>query len=190
MCFAGNMPTDARDTAIPPMGRPSRSRGTATIERNVTARATFRAPYSGSASMSGIWAKARSRSARPIAVLRLGARGKLRSYSAAPAGPSPWWATRRIISPSNRNTAQNWASHSCIARRAIMSNTGCVSVGELLMTFRISPVAVCCWSASVVSLNRRTFSIAITAWSAKVLSRSTFASAKYPGHAGQRKSRR
>ena len=44
------------------------------------------------------------------------------------------------------------------------------SVGELLMTFRISAVAVCRSSASLVSLNRRTFSIAITAWSAKVCS--------------------
>ena len=38
------------------------------------------------------------------------------------------------------------------------------------MTLRISAVAVCRSSASLVSLNRRTFSIAITAWSAKVLS--------------------
>jgi hypothetical protein len=44
------------------------------------------------------------------------------------------------------------------------------SVGELLMTLRISAVAVCRSSASLVSLNRRTFSIAITAWSAKVFS--------------------
>ena len=49
------------------------------------------------------------------------------------------------------------------------SNTGWVSVAELLMTCSISAVAVCCSSASFVSLNRRTFSIAITAWSAKVL---------------------
>ena len=52
-----------------------------------------------------------------------------------------------------------------------------VSVGELLMTRRMSAVAVCCSSDSVTSalrawssLNSRTFSIAITAWSAKVLS--------------------
>ena len=51
----------------------------------------------------------------------------------------------------------------------IASNTGCTSVGELAMTLRISAVAVCRSSASLVSLNRRTFSIAITAWSAKVL---------------------
>ena len=32
-------------------------------------------------------------------------------------------------------------------------------------------MAVCCSSASLVSLNSRAFSIAITAWSAKVCSR-------------------
>ena len=59
--------------------------------------------------------------------------------------------------------------HRPIARSAIASKTGCTSVGELLMTRRISAVAVCCSSASLVSFIRRTFSIAITAWSAKVL---------------------
>ena len=47
------------------------------------------------------------------------------------------------------------------------SNTGCTSVGELLMTRRMSALAVWWASASCVSLNRRAFSIAITAWSAK-----------------------
>ncbi len=54
--------------------------------------------------------------------------------------------------------------------RAIASNTGCTSDGELAITFRMSAVAVCRSSASCVSLNSRTFSIAITAWSAKVRS--------------------
>ncbi len=53
----------------------------------------------------------------------------------------------------------------------IASNTGCTSVGELLMTRRMSALAVWLASASFVSLNRRTFSIAITAWSANVCSR-------------------
>ena len=57
------------------------------------------------------------------------------------------------------------------------SSTGWRSVGELLMTRRISLVAVCCSSASVSSRlrassswNSRAFSMAITAWSAKVWS--------------------
>ena len=53
--------------------------------------------------------------------------------------------------------------------RTMVSNTGCTSVGDLAITRRISAVAVCCSSASFVSLNSRTFSMAITAWSAKVL---------------------
>ena len=62
--------------------------------------------------------------------------------------------------------------------RRSASSTGWRSVGELEMTRRISPVAVCCSSASVSSrlracssANSRAFSIAITAWSAKVSSK-------------------
>jgi len=62
------------------------------------------------------------------------------------------------------------ASHSRAARSAIASSTGCMSVGELEMTRRISAMAVCCSSASFVSLNNRAFWIAITAWSANVFS--------------------
>ena len=61
------------------------------------------------------------------------------------------------------------------------SKTGWTSVGELEMTRRISAVAVCCSSASLVSLNRRAFWIAITAWSAKVRSSSTSLSEKPVG---------
>jgi len=50
------------------------------------------------------------------------------------------------------------------------SNTGCTSDGELAITFRISAVAVCRSSASLVSLNSRVFSMAMTAWSANVCS--------------------
>ena len=50
----------------------------------------------------------------------------------------------------------------------IASKTGWVSVIEPLITRRMSEVAVCCSSASLVSWNRRAFSIAMTAWSAKV----------------------
>ncbi len=62
----------------------------------------------------------------------------------------------------------------------MVSNTGCTSVGDWLITRRISLVAVCRSSASVrsrfrtsSSLNSRTFSIAITAWSANVATSST-----------------
>ena len=61
------------------------------------------------------------------------------------------------------------ASHSRIAFSSIASNTGARSPGEALMTCNTSAVAVCCSSASRVSVISRAFSIAITAWSAKVL---------------------
>ncbi len=82
--------------------------------------------------------------------------------------------------PSNVKTFAELAPHSLCAAAAIVSNTGCTSVCDWLITRRISLVAVCCSSASVrsrlrspSSVNSRTFSIAITAWSAKALSNST-----------------
>ena len=81
------------------------------------------------------------------------------------AGDATNWSSR---SP-DRTRRPRESPNSRIALPTIASNTGCTSVGELLMTLRISAVAVCRSSASLVSLNRRTFSIAITAWSAKVL---------------------
>ncbi len=62
----------------------------------------------------------------------------------------------------------------------------CVSATELLITCSTSAVAVCCSSASVVSLSRRTFSIAMTAWSAKVSSRSAWRVGVTPGSARRR----
>ena len=84
-------------------------------------------------------------------------------------------STSRMRASTRRRTAAGRCS-------TIASNTGCTSVGELLMTFRISAVAVCRSSASLVSLNRRTFSIAITAWSAKVLSSAICLSLNGPAH--------
>src|SRR5262249_6095165 len=61
--------------------------------------------------------------------------------------------TRCINSPSNRITALNVAPQSLSALAAIVSKTGCTSVGELLMTRRISAVAFCCSCASALSLS-------------------------------------
>ncbi len=76
------------------------------------------------------------------------------------------------------------APDSCTALRTIVVNTGWTSVGELLMTRRISLVAVCCSSASVrsaflacSSVSSRAFSMAIAAWSAKVSIRAIWLSA-------------
>ena len=66
--------------------------------------------------------------------------------------------------PSSRRVANAAiAPQSLRARSVIASNTGCTSVGELLITCRISDVAVWRSSASCVSRNSRAFSIAITA---------------------------
>ena len=70
------------------------------------------------------------------------------------------------------------------ARSAMMSNTGCTSVGEALITCSTSEVAVCRSSASLVSLNRRAFWMAMTAWSANV--RSCAISLSLNGRGGER----
>ena len=86
------------------------------------------------------------------------------------AQPVPAHQVDQFAVDSDRR-GRSRAPHSRTARSTMTSNTGCTSVGELAITLRISAVAVCRSSASLVSLNRRTFSIAITAWSAKVCSR-------------------
>ena len=80
-------------------------------------------------------------------------------------------------------TLPAFAPHSSSAALAIVSNTGCTSVCDRLITRRISEVAVCCSRDSVRSrlrwsraVNSRTFSIAMTAWSANVASSAIWAS--------------
>ena len=76
-------------------------------------------------------------------------------------------ATRRHAPGRPRRTTK-MPSCSVANRRSqlsrILSNTGAVSATELLITCSTSAVAVCCSSASLVSLNSRTFSMAMTAW--------------------------
>jgi hypothetical protein len=68
-----------------------------------------------------------------------------------------------------------------MAFSATASMTGWRSVGELAITRRISAVAVCCSSASLVSLNSRTFSMAMTACAANVSKSLTCPSENRPG---------
>ena len=98
---------------------------------------------------------------------------------------APWCAPTRSRSLSFRKIVASYASQSRAALRTIVSKTGCTSVGERLMTRRISLVAVCCSSVSVrsrlrasSSWKRRTFSMAMTAWSAKVFTSSICLSVK------------
>ena len=65
-----------------------------------------------------------------------------------------------------------------IAFSRIASNTGSRLPGEALMTCSTSAVAVCCSSASRVSVSSRAFSIAITACAAKFCSKAICLSRK------------
>ena len=89
--------------------------------------------------------------------------------------------------PSTRDTTLTSPSQSFSARSPMMSKTGCTSVGEPEITRRISLIAVCCSSASFVSLNRRTLSIAIAAWRANVSTSATWSGEKRPGSRRKRK---
>ncbi len=77
-------------------------------------------------------------------------------------------ATTEKVLPSHRIKNAESLAISFTAVTTMALNTGRTSVGDWLITRRISAVAVSRSNASLVSLNRRTFSIAITAWSAKV----------------------
>jgi len=79
-----------------------------------------------------------------------------------PSGPAA--AAGEKVAPSQRNTNAMSQRISRTAVWTMASNTGCTSVGDWLITRRISDVAVCRSSASLVSLKSRAFSIAITAW--------------------------
>ncbi len=135
-----------------------------------------------------MWAMARSRMARAPVAAAEGRIGYTRRIASRPASLVPYTALTSTHSPSRRVTRPTSAPHSLTALSAMMSKTGWRSVGELLMTRRISLVAVCCssdslrsWLRASNSVNRRTFSMAITAWSAKVLSSSTSLSENRPG---------
>jgi uncharacterized membrane protein YjjB (DUF3815 family) len=96
--------------------------------------------------------------------------GYIRRNPFSTSDENPWCATISTSVPSNRQTKQSRPSHRRTALCAIVSNTGCVSVGELEIARRISAVAVCCSSDSLSSrfrapssVNSRTFSMAMTA---------------------------
>ena len=79
-----------------------------------------------------------------------------------------------------RSTVASVQFSSRLPLSTIASNTGCTSVGDSLMTRRMSALAVWWARASCVSWNRRAFWIAITAWSAKVWSMASSLSANAP----------
>ena len=160
-----------RLTKMTPSGVPSRRSGVASIVRTVDPACLTRDTASGNsasaASMSSTWIVCRSHTTRPLTKPRLTGMGISDRH----------WAAQRSM-PRHRAQVLPFQKPDRDIRRpadraafsTTASRTGWRSVGELEITRRISAVAVCCSSASFVSLNRRTFSIAITAWSAKVWS--------------------
>ena len=154
-----------------------------------TAAARSRARSPGSSRTSGITTGCRASGSRasPRSRGRAAAERALRTPRRT-SGSTLTCAARWISSPSKVKTFAPSALHSFIAAAAIVSNTGCTSVGDWLITRRMSLVAVCCSSASVrsrlrasSSLNSRTFSMAITAWSANVCSSATARRRNGPG---------
>ena len=144
-----------------PIGFPSRSIGTARTLRKSRACTRSRSAYSGSSRRSGIWTTARVRMARAPAAPRPGRMGYTRRRESATPGLTLARAARCSSSPSNVVRRLLAAPQSSSAFWVIVSNTGCTSVGELLITLRISAVAVCCstntcsrWSASARRFSR------------------------------------
>ena len=157
-----------RSTAIEPMPRPSHSIGAHSdraVADQLDARCAPTGGASASAAVSGMWIARRSPMTRAVIVCQAAwetcaAMASSADPRHAPACTWPSSSTRKMPSCSVANR--------CWPLSRILSNTGAVSATELLMTCSTSAVAVCCSSASLVSLNRRAFWIAITAWSANV----------------------
>ena len=77
----------------------------------------------------------------------------------------------RCFTIEGRGGSRMLAPHRRSAFSSIASNTGARSPGEALMTCSTSAVAVCCSSASRVSVMSRAFSIAMTACAANFATR-------------------
>ena len=137
---------------ITPSGVPSRSRGVPSNVRAREPRCLMRDTVSGNSAsadmMSSTWIVRRSCTTRPPTVPRLTGIG---SPIAIDRRSGPCSAIRRRCSPSRRKIAESVAPHTRAAFSATASMTGWRSVGELAITRRISPVAVCCSSDSVSS---------------------------------------
>src|SRR5438552_11094358 len=94
--------------------------------------------------MSRTWISRHSRTTRAKRRLPASGAGYEVRSSVDHSGGKLCVARTRIRSPSERNTAEKYPSHSRTARLAITSSTGWTSAGEPLMTRRISAVAACC----------------------------------------------
>ena len=174
--LSSNARSSGRPTRIEPIALPSQSIGaTATEYVSPSCPAIRRSPSgtSGSFSTSEYVTRRRSRIACSLAVPASGT-GKMRRVRSIRSASGPRIAPSTSRSCSSTRKTISWLPANRRSQPArILSNTGAVSATELLIACSTSEVAICCSSASLVSLNRRTFSIAITAWSANVCSSST-----------------
>ena len=99
-------------------------------------------------------------------------RGNVRERTPGLRGRCEARLAQQAVFADQVDRSARWPRTAARNSSRILSNTG-VGIGDrALITCRISAVAVCCSSASRVSLKRRAFWIAIAAWSAKVRSRS------------------
>ena len=154
---------------------PSRSKGTqrsvrVPIRREISWDSGSSSPSAESTSRK--WTGTLSMTARPPMKFRLMAR------LCRPSGIDPRWAAERSSSPSRNCTIASSASQSSQALSTMAFSTGCTSVGEEAITFRMFALPVWyrsassrSWVLACTSSNRRTLPSAITAWSAKVCRR-------------------
>jgi hypothetical protein len=172
ICFFDNGPGNTREMLSDPMAVLPRIMGTIVTARNPPARKFFApsARSTGGSSTSGTSIILPSMMATEFMYSRRRGMGSRRRKASARAGSTSAMAPATTLSPSGRRIATAASPNSSRPLRTIASNTGCISVSELLMTFSTSEVAVCCSSASVSSVvrfctssNNRTLSIAITA---------------------------
>ncbi len=158
---------------------PSRRSGVTTMLRKPRARAISRVPSTSS------WVGSSVSVMQTVSPPMTRGGGTVPEDCSKAASPSAVVGVNptRCMAPSRkRQTAPVYPPRSRFELAAIASNTGWTSPGDAAITFRISAVAVCRSSASLVSLNSRAFSIAMTAWSAKVCSEpDDRLSAKTPG---------
>jgi hypothetical protein len=96
----------------------------------------------------------RSTIAAPSGTVRSGGRGYSVWCSSSALALTLWKAASRMTAPSYRTTMPPTPPQRATAWRAIASNTGWTSVGELEMTRRISLVAVCRANDSVSACPR------------------------------------
>ncbi len=176
ICLSESGPGAPRATLNAPIAASPRIIGMIVIARKLRAPA---ANSAGALSTSGMSTILRSRMAVLCMYSRVSGNGNLRRIASTPAGSGAATAAAFTLSLSASATMTMAPGNSLSPLPTMASNTGWVSLSELLMTLSIPEVAVCCSNASLrssvrcrSSLSSRVFSMAITAWLAKFVTSS------------------